>query len=133
MAQKDDGRQYDLTGIAEFAFGDTATTVAADALELPEGATVVGGYVIVDVASDAATSDNLDVGDAADPNRYSATPIDLKTLGATALSVTGFETSQPTMVQVTRTETGVPTAGAFRLILKYVKRDRSNENQGDVT
>ena len=132
MAQKSDGRQYSLNGIAEFLFGDTVTAVAADALELPEGATVTGGYVVVDVASDAATSDSLDVGDAADPDRYTATPINLKTLGATALDVTGFETSAPTMVQVTRTEVGVPTTGAFRLILEYVKRDRSNENQGDV-
>ena len=137
MAQPNDGRQYPLLGLADIAFGDNdpATGVESDAMELPSGATVIGGSVIVDVVSDAVTSDVVDIGDADDPNRYTTSgAVDLKTLGATALDLSEFvSTDINHMISMTRVEVGgSKSQGSFRLQVQYMVADRSNENQGDV-
>lgn len=124
------GRQYPLVAVAELAFSDLPTGVATPVFELPQGAVVVGGDFVVTQASDAATSEAIDIGDADDPDRYSATPVDGKVAARTALDVTGFKTSGQSTIDVTRTETGVATQGQYRIAVHYYIVGRSNENQG---
>jgi len=128
--QNQDSRQYPLATYVEVALADLPTGVAVAVTEVPGGATVIGGYFIVDTASDAATSDVIDIGDATDPDRYTASQINAKTAGATALDVTGFKYTATDDILVTRTETGAATVFAGRLVLEYVIDDRTNENQG---
>ena len=60
------------------------------AIELPDGAIVTGGSVMVTEVFNAATTATLDLGDSVDEDRYTPTPLDLKTLGAKALLPTGY-------------------------------------------
>lgn len=90
---------------------------------LPAGATVVGGEIIVDTASDSATSSNVDIGDSVDDDRYTASPVNLKSAARTALTLTGFKTTAQTDIKAIVTETGAATTGAFRVLIQYVVDD----------
>ena len=114
-------------------FGDpTAYGTAEDAVELPPGARVIGGDVTI-ITPFNSTTNTLAVGDVTSAARY-GTGIDLKAAAGTrtALTLTGFATT-PTerFVRANLAQTGgVPTAGAVRLSVQYVKAGRSNFNQG---
>ena len=77
MTIKDQGRQEVIAGRAVMKYDTLAddTGVVEAAVSVPAGATVVGGNVVVRTPFDSTTSDALAVGDADDPNRYTATPV----------------------------------------------------------
>lgn len=125
---KDSGRQWPIIGKVAFAFGDLVDAAVEPAMDIPAGATIVGGGVNVITAWDSVTSDSLDVGDAADPNRYSVSVVDLQTVGFTALDITGFKYA--TLDQVTvevNSVGGSLTVGAAELIVEYVLDGRAHE------
>ncbi len=114
-------RQHPLVAVVPFTYADLVSGVASKAVDMPDGAQVVGGEVIIDTAWDTGTTDVLDVGDASSGNRY-ANDINLKATGRTALTLTGFQTTS-TQKQVLLTNTAVGTAatvGAGRLIVHYL-------------
>lgn len=129
--KKADGRQWVIAAVVKVEAADVEAggQVVAD---LPAGARVVGGYIVVDTAFDSTTN-TLDVGDSGQVDRYtSAAPVDLQTLGDTALTVDGSLTDDSTKYIVgTYAETGTaPTVGSARVIIEYVEDDRANEVQG---
>ena len=67
--------------------GPVANTVIFDAMNIPRGAVVFGGEVIVEQAYVGPTAATLSVGIAGTPNAL-ANGVDLKTAGRTALSLT---------------------------------------------
>lgn len=123
------GRQYPL--VAEVAFDYTQladTGVAVPAVNLPYGAVVIGGGVVVETAFNTATSAVLDVGDAASGNRYKD-DVNLKTVGYTALVPTGY-VSDGAPLKLTPTLVGAAaTAGKGRLIVMYAIKGRAHEAQ----
>lgn len=124
------GRQDILVAEVSFAYTDLTSGVAAPAVQLPPNATVVGGGVVVDTAWNSATSDVLDVGDANDPNRYTASAANIAVVGFTALDVTGYKDVDGLKIDVIWTGVGAaPTAGAARLYVHYTISDRSVEVQ----
>ena len=131
-----DARQKVCTAIVDIAFGDIATTaVEVPVLDLPVGSTVVDITLVVDTAFAGGTTHDLDIGDASDPNRYTAAISEIDAVGipANPPAITGFETtdSEP-QISVTPTHTGgSPTSGAARLIVGYVEAGRHDENFGD--
>lgn len=134
MSLLTDARQYPLRAQVDIAFGDIPGSAAVSVLELPEGSVVTNIQLIVDTAFSGGTTHDLDIGDASDPNRYTATitEIDAAGIPANPPAVTLFETtlSEPE-ITVTPTHTGGdPTAGALRLLVEYVIAGRQNENQG---
>lgn len=129
-------RQKVCYAIVEVGFADIATTaVEVPVLDLPQGATVVDINVFVDTAFSGGTTHDLDVGDVTDPNRYSATIVEIDAAGVPTNppSITGFETtSSEPQISVTPTHVGgAPTAGALRLVVGYVEAGRHDENFGD--
>jgi len=127
------GHQHVMTAEIAFTYADLGAAVVAslgalqDAYSLPANARVVGGELVVDTAWVGPTAATLDIGDAADPDRYSATPIDLKTAGRTALTLTGFKTTSPTGVQLDPVLTvAAATAGAAWLRVQYVVQGKSD-------
>jgi hypothetical protein len=137
MSLLTDARQKGLSAIIEVSQSELATGVAVVALDLPQGATIVGGYVIIDTAFDSVTSDSIDVGfttpnDTDDPNAYTASPADGQALGATALTVTGREALAEEQITITNTAVGTEgTAGQARVVIEYVEAGRHDENYGD--
>lgn len=116
----------------------TYSTLAADdgtsegVIQVPEGATVIGGFINVKTAFDSTTSDALDIGDGDDIDRYTATPIDLQSTGVTALDITGYQyTSQDDIdVQWTAGSTGTATAGEAEIVVQYVVDGRAAFPEG---
>ena len=124
------GRQYPLVTWVDVAYGDLTTAVAAALADVPAGATVVGGAIIVDTVWNSATSDVADIGDGDDPNRYTASPVDLTALGRTALTLTGYKYASGDTIDITWTGTGAaPTTGAARVEIEYLLEGRANETQ----
>ena len=134
--------QYPL--VAEFTFNVTDSLVAADGVErvfnaagaaqifdvigLPPLATVIGGDVVVETASNDAGTATVAVGDSAVANRYlSATSI--KTAGRTALVPTGFRGNGEDIRITLANATGGATAGTVTVRVLYTIQNRSNEVQ----
>lgn len=130
MSLKISDRQYPLSVLTRFTFEDLTSGTAAPIVELPPGAVVTGGMLVVETAFDSATSDTLVVGDADTADRYAAA-VDGQAAAATALTVTGLVTTTTTDIVLTWTGVGAaPTQGVGYLVVTYIREDRSQENQG---
>ena len=127
---KDSGRQYALVAEVPFTLAQIAAG-ANPALDLPAGAQITGGHLVIDTAFNSVTTDTIAVGDASTANRY-LTATSVQALGRTALVPTGFKTTntQPEIL-LTYAQTGaVASTGAGRLVVEYIIAARANENQG---
>ena len=121
------GRQYALVAeVAISAAEMNETGVAVAVVNLPTGAVVTGGAVIVDTAFDAATA-TIDVGDAASGNRNKI-DINVAATGLTALTPTGY-VSDGRPILVTPTFADAVTVGSLRLQVTYTIGGRANEAQ----
>lgn len=125
------GRQEAIVAYVDISAGDLVSGVATKAIELPSGAVVTGGSVVVKTAFNTATSATLKVGDKADDDRYTAAPVDLKAAALTALTMTGYKHNVGESLQVTLTETGTAaTAGKVRVQISYYVEGRAAFSQG---
>lgn len=123
-------RQYPLVAEASFVLADLTSGAATAAVELPVGAEVIGGDLIIDTVFNSGTSDTFVVGDSGVANRY-ANAVDGQSAARTALTVTGARMTAKTDVTVTCTRVGTAaTTGAGRLRVMYIVHGRGNENQG---
>ena len=127
---KNVNRQELITAFVDFVAADIPTTATAyDALDLPVGAIVTGGDLVVTTAWNSTTA-TLQIGDATLASRYSGA-VDLKVLGRTALTVTGFtHTAVEKVLRGANIITGTATAGAARLTVTYFVKGRSAFSQG---
>lgn len=131
MAVKSVGRQSPLVAVVDLAIADLPTGVAVKAVRLPPGAVVTGGGIRVVAASNAGTTDVLDVGDSASGAAY-VNDANAKTLDLyTALGLKlGHKYASGDDITVTRTEAGTAaTVGTFRLTVEYVIAERVTEVQ----
>lgn len=128
---KNSGRQEVVSAYVDVSYADLASGTAADAIDLPVGAVVIGGAVVVTTAFNSATSDALVVGDSASSNRFKSS-FSIAATGLTALVPTGYVALATTnKVRVTWTGAGTaPTAGAFRLRVDYIVEKRAAFSQG---
>lgn len=125
--KKVNGRQYALTAEVTIAVANmNESTVPVAAIDLPYGAVVTGGAVIVDTAFDAATA-TVDVGDATSGNRYKDNA-DIAATGIAALVPTGY-VSDGAPILVTPTFADAVTVGSVRLQVTYVISGRAHEAQ----
>lgn len=98
-------------------------------IELPPGALIVGGAAYVLTASDAATSEAINIGTSGTGNAYGSVA-NSKTAGRTALTLPATLTAGKTVVGLTRTSVGAQTAGHYGLYLEYVLAGGSDGTQG---
>ncbi len=126
---KDVGRQKVLLAMIEFTYlniADTATAVSA--IDLPYGAVVTGGYIVVDTVFNVGTTSVLDIGDATTADRYKA-DVNLKALGVTQLVPTGYK-SNGDAILITPANVGTAaTTGSARLFVEYMITGRAAEVQ----
>lgn len=100
-------------------------------IELPAGAVVTGGSVIVTEVFNAATTATLGLGDSVDPDRYTPTPLDVSTLGAKALLPTGFVMLNKGDILATYASTGIAaTTGELLLVVEYLDVQKAEWTQG---
>jgi len=121
-------RQYPLVAVVDFTEPDfTVLAQAENAVEIPAGATIVGGSLIVDTAFDGGVGQTLTVAGGG----VSTAAVDADaTTGRTALTLTGTKSAATSYVTLAMGGALNGTAGAGRLEVQYVMGDRSNENQG---
>ena len=132
------GRQEVISAEIEVSYSDLVSGVAADAIQVPYGARLVNGDVTVLEAFNSTGSgatDTLVVGDSGDNDRYTGSAINLRSLGHTALTLTGYEHTAEQFVKTLFTSTpgsggAAPTAGKFRLSFQYVVKGRVAFSQG---
>jgi len=104
----------------------SAAAHAFDIINLPPGAVILSGELVVGTAFNGSTY-ALIVGDSASTDRYLATA-DRKAAARVALVPTGY-VSLGEAVRLTVTPTGTTTAGAGTVRIEYVVRGRANEVQ----
>ena len=132
MLKKNAGRQELIVATMMIGFADpTAYGTAEDAIDLPGGAVITSGDVTVIIPWNSATSATLTLGDAADPDRYTAAPVDLKTAGRTELTITGHQTPIAESIKALLAQAGAAaTAGLARVTVNYYVQGRSAFTQG---
>lgn len=119
---------FALQAIVLASFSDGAVQ---QAVQLPAGAIVTRAFLVVDEAFNAATTATAKVGDSADDDRYSATPVDLKTTGRKDLDITGYEMPAQGFLTVTYASTGAAaTTGKARLFVEYIDTGKADWTQG---
>lgn len=127
---KNPGRQEVVHAHVDFAFGDLTSGADAPAIELPSGAVVIGGDVVVSTAWNSVTSDTLAVGDSASNNRYK-TAFSIAATGLTAIVPTGKEYTTKDNVTVRWTGVGTaPSTGAARLRISYYVKNKASHSVG---
>lgn len=115
----------DVNGVTK-TFGSVYTdAVDAYALNLPDGAVIVGGEVVVETAGVGPTAYTVSLGDSVSATRY-ANAVDLKTAGRTALTLTGFRTSENLRLKIASTVANA-TAGKATVRVLFVIPNRANE------
>lgn len=133
MSLRPDARQNVKYAIVNIELADVSDELSKDALELPQGSTVVDIQLVVDTIFNDTTTETLSIGDASSATRY-ANAVALGTAGLVgSVAPTGFETtsSEPTIKVVYAGGTGDASTGSARLIVGYVQADRHDENYGD--
>lgn len=113
----------DIAGVTK-NFKDVAPVF--EPINLPQGAIIVGGQVTVTVVSNDSTTATIAVGDSASANRY-LTATTTKTLGSTALTVTGYEPAGLNLRVTLANGTGNATTGVVRVTVFFIIKSRANE------
>lgn len=146
---KDSSRQYPLVARLVVGYADGKGVfddgTQTEAIDLPAGAIVLGGYVRVNTVFNSTSSDALIVGDGVDPNRYIAT-CSLQALGhyhfimgdvltANTTSATvgpGYKYAASDTIDITWTAgtANTATTGEFEIVVFYMVDSRQQENQG---
>ncbi len=125
------GRQELVLAYVDVKAGDLVSGVAGKAIELPSGAVIVGGDIVVKTAFNSATTATLKLGDKVDDDRYTSAAVDLKTAGRTALTLTGYKHSVSEHLQALFVETGAAaTLGLARVSIHYYVDGRAAFTQG---
>ncbi len=130
IASKDrnHGRQWALVAMQDFELSQLEDGVAVAAVKLPYGARVVGGGVIISEVFNSTATDTLTIGDGLDPDRYTATAVNARALGFTALDVTGHKYSTTDYVDIIwDSGGGTPGTGKGTLIVEYLVDGKANE------
>ncbi len=105
--------------------GPTANTVVFEAVNLPEGAVIVGGEVVVETAGAGPTAYTLSLGDSVSATRY-ANAVDLKTAARTALALTGYRASENVRATLNYTVANA-TAGKATVRVLFTLPGKANE------
>jgi len=125
-ANKNNGRQWPLVARQVFTLAEMEDGVAVEAVDLPIGAIVLSGTMVITEVFDSTTSDTIEVTGGGAP--LGATNV--QATGLTDLVPTGVEQTLGDVVQLTWTSGGgTPATGAGYLELMYIITSRANENQ----
>lgn len=117
------------TAYVEVDYTDLPSGTFTGLIELPPGALPTGGSAYVLTASDAATSETINVGTSSSGSAYGSVA-NSKAAGRTALTLPAAPTTGKTVVGLTRTSVGAQTVGTYGLHVEYVIAGGSDATQG---
>jgi hypothetical protein len=124
-------RQYVMSAEITLLFSDVQSAVGTGVAELfrvQDGTRIIGGVIVVETLFATAGTATIDLGDGVDPNRYTASPVDLETAGLTAITLTGFKyTAEDTIDATVVVGTAATTAGQVYVRIDYVEDDKAHE------
>jgi hypothetical protein len=124
------GRQEVITARVTWTFGtgaDVSAQAAYPAIQLPQGAVVLGGHLYVSGATSASAT--VAIGDTGVTNRYlGATSV--AGTGLTALVPTGYVTPAQSTIDVLLGGATAAAAGTAELIVRYIRINRAEFTQG---
>lgn len=127
---KDVGRQEVIAARVVVTLGtgnDIGVQGTYGAVDVPEGAIVVGGHLNV---SDATTATvDIHIGDGGVANRY-ADNVDGAATGLTALTITGYKYTAADTIDVMIDTADPAAAGQFELVVLYIVDGRAAFSQG---
>lgn len=113
----------DINGVSK-AF--SASAPVFDLINLPQGAIVVGGQMMVTTASNDSSTATLKIGDSVTDNRYLAAT-SIKTPASTAFTLTGYEPAGLNLRVTLANAGGDATAGTVRINVFFILNGRANE------
>jgi hypothetical protein len=124
------GRQEVITARVTWTFGtgkDIAATGAYPAIQVPEGAIILGGHLYCDDATTGSAT--VAIGDSGSTARYlGATAVDAT--GYTPLVPTGYKYTAQSNILVTVAGANTTDAGSAELIIRYLRVNRTEFSQG---
>jgi hypothetical protein len=124
------GRQEPIVARVDFDYTQLSNGHTVPAIQVPAGAVITHGGIVINTPWNSATTDTLGIGDAASPSRYH-TAINAQATGYTALQPTGFPYSSMSQVAVSWIGTGAtPTAGSATLWVEYLVIGRALFSEG---
>lgn len=127
---KNVGRQEVIAAKVDLTFGTGAAVDVIGvfpAIDVPEGAIVVGGYINI---SDATTATvDVNIGDGVLSTRY-ATAVDGAAVALTALVPTGYVYPVADTIDVAITVANPAAAGTAELVVLYIVEGRAAFSQG---
>lgn len=120
-----DDTMLDINGVSK-SFGSTYTdAIVTQAINLPEGAVIVGGEVVVETAGVGPTAYTVSLGDSSSATRY-ASAVDLKTAARTALTLTGYRTTENLRLTIASSVANA-SAGKATVRVLFAIPNRANE------
>ena len=126
---KDTQRQYPLFAMKRFSYADLTSGAQVQMIDLPGGAVILDGGVVIETAFNSATSDALVVGDSNGANVLKSS-FSIASTGRTALTPAGGAYPAKDSVRMTWTGSGTaPSAGAGFIWCRYAIEGRQNEVQ----
>lgn len=110
------------------AFGAAGAASIFDVIGLPPGATLIGGELVVETASNDSGTATVAVGDSANATRYLAAT-SIKATGRTAFTLTGYRGNGEDLRLTFANAGGGATTGKATVRAMYTVQGRSNEVQ----
>jgi hypothetical protein len=125
---KDSGRQQPLVAYLEFTYATLASGVNS-AVDVPAGAIVTGGGLVITTAFDSGTTDLLEVGDGVQDDDYLVAGVadNGSTAQYIAFTPTGYQYTTNDSIDIKWTPVGTAaTAGAGYMWVQYIVDGRAN-------
>lgn len=127
---KDPNRQEVIAARVVVTFGtgnDIAVQGTYPAIDVPEGAIVIGGHINI---SDATTATvDIHLGDGGVTNRY-ADNVDGAATGLTALTLTGYKYTAADTIDILVDTADPAAAGQAEIVVMYIKDGRAAFSEG---
>lgn len=120
-----DDTMADINGVTK-SFGSTYTdAIVCTPVNLPEGAVIVGGELVVETAGVGPTAYTAALGDSSSATRYLGATT-LLSAARTALTLTGYRTTENLRLTIASTVANA-SAGKFTIRVMYVIPNKVNE------
>lgn len=124
-------RQYVMSAEITLLFSDVQSAIGTGVAELfrvQDGTRIVGGVIVVETLFATTGTATIDLGDGVDPNRYTASPVDLEAAALTAITLTGFQyTAEDTIDATVVVGVAATTAGQVYIRIDYVEDSKAHE------
>jgi hypothetical protein len=128
--KKDSGRQQVIYAEKQVTLADLVSGADLAVIDVPKGARMLRGGVVVDQVFNSTSSDVIDIGDSGSENRY-LNDANGQSAALTALVPTGYVYTANSSISARWTSGGgTPTTGKFTLFVEYAVQGRAQFAQG---